>query len=70
MDILSDREFEVFQLFGNGFSTKEIAEKLNVSVNTVESHRNRIKAKLNLESSAELSRHAIQWVISQKQNNP
>jgi len=36
----------------------------------VESHRNRIKAKLNLESSAELSRHAIQWVISQKQNNP
>ncbi len=70
MDILSDREFEVFQLIGNGFSTKEIAEKLNVSANTVESHRNRIKAKLNLESSAELSRHAIQWVISQKQNNP
>ncbi len=69
IDVLSDREFEVFQLFGNGFSTREIAEKLNVSANTVESHRNRIKAKLNLESSAELSRHAIQWVISQKQNN-
>jgi DNA-binding NarL/FixJ family response regulator len=70
MDLLSDREFEVFQLIGNGFSTKEIAEKLNVSANTVESHRNRIKTKLNLESSAELSRHAIQWVISQKQGNP
>ena len=69
IDVLSDREFEVFQLIGNGFSTREIAEKLNVSTNTVESHRNRIKAKLNLESSAELSRHAIQWVISQNQKN-
>jgi len=69
IDGLSDREFEVFQLIGNGFSTREIAGKLNVSANTVESHRNRIKQKLNLESSAELSRHAIQWVISQKQDN-
>lgn len=65
IDVLSDREFEVFQLIGNGFSTREIAEKINVSTNTVESHRNRIKTKLNLASSAELSRHAIQWVISQ-----
>jgi DNA-binding NarL/FixJ family response regulator len=69
VDVLSDREFEVFQLIGNGFSTREIAEKLSVSTNTVESHRNRIKAKLNLESSAELSRHAIQWIISQNQKN-
>jgi DNA-binding NarL/FixJ family response regulator len=69
IDVLSDREFEVFQLIGNGFSTREIADKINVSTNTVESHRNRIKTKLNLESSAELSRHAIQWIISQNQKN-
>ncbi len=65
VESLSDREFEVFQLIGNGFSAKEIAEKLNLSTNTVESHRNRIKSKLNLKDSAELAKNAIQWVIMQ-----
>lgn len=65
VECLSDREFEIFQLIGNGFSAREIADRLNLSANTVESHRNRIKAKLNLKDSAELSKHAIQWVIMQ-----
>ncbi len=60
---LSDREFEVFQLMGNGFSTKEIAEKLSLSIFTVESHKRNIKEKLKLKDSAEVLKHAIQWVI-------
>ncbi len=62
-ELLSDREFEIYQLIGNGFSTKEIASKLNLSANTVESHRNRIKTKLKFKDSAELTKHAIQWII-------
>ncbi|MBN1533614.1 MAG: response regulator transcription factor [Spirochaetes bacterium] len=65
VDALSDREFEVFQLIGNGYSAREIADRLNLSANTVESHRNRIKAKLNMKDSAELTKNAIQWVITQ-----
>lgn len=64
VEILSDREFEIFQLIGNGFSAKEIAKKLNLSTNTIESHRNRIKNKLQLKDSAELTKHAIQWIIT------
>lgn len=64
VEMLTNREFEVFRLIGNGYSTREIGERLNVSVNTVESHRNKIKAKMKLKSSAELVKHAIQWVIS------
>ena len=67
IDVLSDREFEIFQLIGNGFSAKEIAKKINISSNTVESHRNRIKSKLKLKDSAELTKHAIQWIISNSQ---
>ncbi|MFC1669070.1 response regulator [Spirochaetota bacterium] len=63
IESLSDREFEIFQMFGNGYSTREIAEKLNISTNTVDSHRNRIKEKLNFKDTAELTKHAIQWVI-------
>jgi DNA-binding NarL/FixJ family response regulator len=65
VDCLSDREFEVFQLIGNGYSAREIADRLNLSANTVESHRNRIKAKLSMKDSAELTKNAIQWVITQ-----
>jgi len=61
---LTDREFEIFQLLGNGFSVKEIAKKLNLSIYTIESHRRSIKKKLNMEDSSMLTRHAIQWIIS------
>lgn len=65
LDSLSDREFEIFQLLGNGFSTKEIAQKLNLSIYTVESHKRNIKTKMKLKNSSDVIKHAIQWVIMQ-----
>lgn len=59
---LSDRELEVFELTGKGNSTREIAEKLHLSVKTVESYRARIKTKLNLDNATELMVHAVSWV--------
>lgn len=61
IDALSDREMEVFQLIGNGYSTRQIAQKLNLSSKTIDSYREHLKLKLNLESGAELVRYAIQW---------
>ena len=60
MDRLTDRELEVFRMIGAGQSAKEIAEKLCLSVKTIEAHREHIKEKLNLKSSAELLRFAVQ----------
>ncbi|MDX1619130.1 MAG: response regulator transcription factor [Balneolaceae bacterium] len=62
IDMLSDRELEVFELTGKGNSTREIAEKLHLSVKTVESYRARIKTKLNFENATELMVHAVKWV--------
>jgi DNA-binding NarL/FixJ family response regulator len=64
MDTLSDREMEVFQLIGNGLGTRQIAERLNLSVKTIDSYREHLKLKLQLDSGAELVHHAIQWVKS------
>lgn len=61
IDALSDREMEVFQLIGNGYSTRQIAEKLNLSSKTIDSYREHLKLKLSLSSGAELVRYAIQW---------
>jgi DNA-binding NarL/FixJ family response regulator len=65
LEVLSDRELEVFELTGKGDSTREIAERLHLSVKTVESYRARIKDKLNLDSGNELMKHAVQWVESE-----
>lgn len=62
---LSDREFQVFQLIGEGLGTKEIADKLHVSPKTVEVHRVNIKQKLGLGTAPELIRAAVRWVDSQ-----
>lgn len=62
IDLLSDRELEVFEMTGKGNSTREIAEKLHLSVKTVESYRARIKTKLNFENATELMIHAVKWV--------
>jgi DNA-binding NarL/FixJ family response regulator len=59
MDRLTDRELEIFRMIGSGKSMKEIAAKLFLSVKTIEAHREHIKQKLNLPSSAELLRFAI-----------
>ena len=62
---LSDREFEVFQLIGQGKGTKEIAQHLNLSVKTVEVHRAKIKEKLSLQTATDLVRYAVRWAEAQ-----
>ena len=59
---LTDREFEVFQHIGRGLSTSQIAEKLHISVKTVEVHRVNIKTKLQLKTAPELMLHAVRWM--------
>jgi DNA-binding NarL/FixJ family response regulator len=63
VDVLSDRELEVFQLLGQGQTVKQIAENLFVSVKTVEAHREHIKQKMKLKSSAELLRYAMDFMM-------
>lgn len=60
---LTNRELEVFELIGRGFSVKQIATRLDISGKTVEAHRDRIKAKLNVGNSLEVSRRAMQWTL-------
>jgi len=59
VQLLSDREFEVFRLIGRGLGPSEIARHLNVSVKTVETHREHIKKKLKLGNGRELTRAAM-----------
>jgi DNA-binding NarL/FixJ family response regulator len=61
-DSLSDRELEVFRMIGEGFGTREMAEKLHLSIKTIETYRAHIKDKLGLQDANELLRSAIQWV--------
>jgi DNA-binding NarL/FixJ family response regulator len=61
LEDLSDRELEVFTLIGQGCTTRQIADKLHLSIKTVETHRAHIKEKLNLKNSTELVQHAIHW---------
>jgi DNA-binding NarL/FixJ family response regulator len=63
---LSNRELEVFELIGDGLSTKQIANKLHLSPKTIETHRDKIKNKLNLANSNELTRRAVQWVLENR----
>src|ERR1044071_5464477 len=58
---LSDREMQVFQLLGAAYSPREIAEQFHLSRKTVETHCEKIKHKLNLQTAAELKRFARQW---------
>jgi DNA-binding NarL/FixJ family response regulator len=58
---LSDRELQVFQLIGASFSTREIASQFNLSIKTIETHRENIKQKLSLQNAQELSRYAQNW---------
>jgi DNA-binding NarL/FixJ family response regulator len=62
---LTDREFEVFQLIGQGKSTRDIADQLHLSPKTVDVHRGHIKEKLALKDATALIRHAVRWVETQ-----
>lgn len=68
LDLLSDRERQIFIGIGRGLSTAQIAEQLDIRPKTVESYRARIKAKLELDSPRELNLAAIQWATSEKLN--
>jgi two-component system invasion response regulator UvrY len=59
-EILSDREFEVLRIIASGKSVSQIAEDLHLSVNTVSTYRARILEKMNLATTAELMRYALQ----------
>jgi len=64
---LSDRELEVFQLLGRGYSTRQIADELHVSFKTVQAFCARIKEKLNIVSANELLREAVRWHDGQQE---
>ena len=60
---LSDRELEVFQMIGQGKTTGVIARDLHLSVHTIDTHREKIRHKLGLKNSTELTQRAVQWVL-------
>lgn len=66
VELLADRELEVFQHIGSGRTLKEIAELLHLGESTVDTYRSRIKVKLGLRSAAEVYLSAGQWVKEQK----
>lgn len=59
---LTDREMEIFQFIGKGYSSSDISQHLNISVKTIGTYRERIKSKLNIKQSSQLARHAVIWV--------
>ena len=61
---LTDREFEVFQLIGEGLSTRDIGKRLHISPKTVETHRMHIKENLAMKNGAELVKHAVRWAAT------
>jgi DNA-binding NarL/FixJ family response regulator len=60
LDLLTDREFEIFQLIGQGHSPKEIARQFHLSAKTVAVHNANIRQKLSLQTTAQLIRYAAQ----------
>lgn len=63
--LLTDREFEIFELIGKGANTREIASALSLSASTVGTYRERIKTKLNIITPNELVKFAVQWVLNE-----
>jgi DNA-binding NarL/FixJ family response regulator len=66
IDTLTDREIEVLQLIGSGYQTRQIADKLLLSVKTIDSHRENLRRKLGIGRGPDLVRHAIQWARSEQ----
>jgi len=61
IDSLSNRELQILHMVGKGMSTRETAQSLSLSIKTVESHRQRLKRKLNLGTGTQLIQYAINW---------
>ena len=70
VDLLTDRELEVFRLIGSGLSTREIAERMRLGIKTIGTYRDRIKQKLCIKSGAELTRQAVLWKEKEYFGNP
>lgn len=62
LELLSNRELEVFELLGTGYSTRQVAEKFNLSIKTIDTYRAHIKRKLNFKNASELVQSAVKWV--------
>jgi DNA-binding NarL/FixJ family response regulator len=69
IDRLSNRELQILHMIGKGMSTRETAESLNLSIKTVESHRQRIKRKLNLSTGTQLVQYAVNWFSGREPTN-
>lgn len=67
---LSNRELEVFELTGKGLGVCQIAKRLQLAVATVNTHREHIRAKLNLKDASELRQRAIHWLHNERGNSP
>jgi len=63
IDQLTNREMQVFELIGQGLSTRQIADKLEISPKTVETYRGQMKEKLQLATGTGLTRFAVKWVL-------
>jgi DNA-binding NarL/FixJ family response regulator len=59
---LSNRELQVLELIGRGYSTYQIAKETNLNIKTIGTYREKIKFKLNLKSATELTKYAIHWI--------
>ena len=66
IDALSDRELEIFELIGRGMTARQIAQKLHLSIKTVDTYRSHIKGKMNLKNNSELAVHAAKWVLEKQ----
>ena len=58
----SDRELEIFNLMGQELTARQIAARLNISIKTVEAHRDHIKSKMGIQSSSDVSSYAKEWL--------
>jgi DNA-binding NarL/FixJ family response regulator len=63
IDLLTDRELEIFRMIGSGKTSGAIADELFLSSHTIDTHRENIKRKLGLKNAAELSRQAVQFLL-------
>ena len=69
IDRLSNRELQILHMIGKGMSTRETAQSLNLSIKTIESHRQRIKRKLNLSTGTQLVQYAVNWFTGREAGN-
>lgn len=62
LEKLTDRELEVFVLSGHGLTSREIGELIHISTKTVDTHRAKVRSKLNLSSNAEMIQFSVKWI--------